>query len=120
MTQVTFIIGVYEIAAGLGIIVWWARVYMAPSQVRGSAPSRSHLGAEILTASLLLLGGVTALAGRGTTPLSMAGLGRLLYATVNAAGDMIANRKVTGMVMGAEAVITGGLILYLASSLVSA
>lgn len=100
------VIGLFCVASGAGICVYWAVVGGRGWEGRGRE-LRAHVAAELLTAGLLLAGGGWMLAeGWAAQPLVAAALGALLYAVVNVAG-FFAQRDERAMAagMGAQALL---------------
>lgn len=98
----TTVLAVFCLASGAGICLYWAGVRGRGWE--GREPElRTHVAAELLTASLLLAGGGWMLAdGWDARPLVAAALGALLYAVVNVAG-FFAQRGERAMAVGMAA-----------------
>lgn len=85
------LVGWFEIAIGISIAGLWAMLLMTrqvPEIAEGRRDIWFHLGAELLTAALLIAAGVAVLTVGSQTAGVMAamGLGALLYTTINSPG----------------------------------
>jgi hypothetical protein len=113
---VTTVVGWYAIVVGGLMIGWWA------VELRGGAlqrPDRSpsevglHLLAELLTAGLLVAGGIVLLAG-GASSVALIALGMLLYTVIQSPGYFLSRREHPPVVMfGVLAVLTVAALLIL-------
>ena len=85
------LVGWFEIVVGLAIAGLWASLLLTrqvPQIAEGRRDILFHLGAELLTAVLLVVaGGAVLLAGgQGATVLAALAGGALLYTTINSPG----------------------------------
>lgn len=81
----------FAIATGVAIAGLWTMLLatrQVPELVAGRRDIRFHLGAELLTAALLVGAGVALLVAGGATARLLAGVasGALLYTTINSPG----------------------------------
>ncbi len=82
------LVAVYCLLVGVSMVVWWG-VELRNGVL--SRPDRSrpeitlHVVAEVVTAAVLVAGGIVMLAG-GSTGLALVGLGLLLYAGIQSPG----------------------------------
>jgi hypothetical protein len=110
----SILLGLFVMAAGLGILGWWAIEWASHGKSALLAFGASHILAELVTTSVLLLGGVAVLLRVPySNVLVSAGLGMLLYATINALGRVGNESPRLGMVMVAEAIATSAIIMIL-------
>jgi len=87
------VVSIFSILVGISIIIFWFRLHLKKklfetTSTRTPIETKYHVIAELLTASLLIAGGVALLlvhSSLGTT-LSLIGLGMLLYANINGPG----------------------------------
>ena len=88
------VVGGFQVVVGTAMLMLWA-ILLSTGQVAEVTDGRTdiwfHLGAEVVTAALLLAGGTSLLRSRGTpTPfartLGAVAFGALLYTGVNSAG----------------------------------
>lgn len=108
MTLWSILLAVYEVAVGLGILGWWAFEWASHGRSALLAFGLSHIIAELGTTFVLLLGGISLLLddprALGT---ALVGLGMLLYATLNASGQLGRESRRLGTVMIVVAIVTG-------------
>jgi hypothetical protein len=86
------VVGVYCVGAGALMLVWWAvevrgGVFRRPDQTR--AELGLHVVAEVVTALVLVVGGVLLMAST-TELVALVGLGMLLYAAIQSPGYFLA------------------------------
>ena len=91
-------VGWFEIAVGIAITAIWVRLLATDEVLELEARDtemRFHIGAELLTAFLLMTSGIALLldTGRGTTTFSAVAVGALLYITINSAGYYAERRQ---------------------------
>jgi hypothetical protein len=110
----SILLGLFVIAAGLGILGWWAVEWASHGRSALMAFGASHILAELVAASVLLMGGIAVLlGGPDSNVLVPAGLGMLLYATINAWGRVGNEYPVLRMVMAAEAIGISAILVIL-------
>lgn len=100
-TGVETSLGTYCLVVGALMVVWWC------ISIRGGALTRSdrsrvevvlHLTAELLTAALLVVGGLIVLVD-GTALVAASGLGMLLYTVIASSGYFLARGERAPVVM---------------------
>jgi hypothetical protein len=110
----SLLIGFYGLAAGFGILGWWALEWAAHGKSALLTHGAPHILAELVTTLVLILGGIALLLesphAQVIVPVAM---GMLLYATINALGRVGRESPRLGMVMVVEACITCAIILTL-------
>ncbi len=107
------VLGAFELASGFGILGWWAAEWASHGKGAALAFGVSHIAAELMAFGVLILGGVSLLAGvQGAKPLATVGLGMLLYATVNAFGRVGGRSRRVTAAMVAETIV--GILLVVA------
>ena len=108
-------LGIFELAAGLGIAGWWALEWASHGKGAALAFGASHIFAELMAFVLLIAGGMFLLLDlQGARPVSTFGLGMLLYATVNAFGRVGTRSRLVSSAMVVEAVASALFIVALA------
>ncbi len=109
------LIGIYQVAAGFGILGWWALEWAGHGKGTLLAYGASHIAAELVAFFILVTGGILLLAdGPYTAVVVPAALGMLLYATINALGRAGRESAKLGTLMIVEALLTAVIILALA------
>jgi hypothetical protein len=105
--------GIYCLVVGVLMVVWWGVDIRRGALAR---PDRSrpeialHLAAELVTAGLLVTGGVLLIAA-GMAGLALAGLGMLLYTVIASPGYFVARHQLAPAAMFAIlAVLTAAAI----------
>lgn len=100
------------------MIVWWSLDIRSGALSRGDrAPVEIalHLGAEMLTAFLLVVGGVVALTTDGRS-VAFVALGMLLYTVIQSPGYFVARKEAAPAVMfAALLVFTVAALAFLAA-----
>ena len=103
------IIAWYAIVVGAVMVVWWVLEIRGGALHRGDRTTSEiglHLAAELLTAAILVVGGVVLLTADATGLVSV-GLGMLLYTVIQSPGYFAARREYPPVVMfGVLAVLT--------------
>ncbi len=108
------LIGIYLVAAGFGILGWWALEWAGHGKGALFTHGASHIAAELVAFFTLVTGGVLLLAGGPYTAVVVpAALGMLLYATINALGRVGRESARLGTIMVVEALVTVVIILAL-------
>jgi hypothetical protein len=83
-------VAVFELAVGVGVIIWWVFVSTTGRVPELEAGERSiwfHIAAELLMAALLIIGGIRIRTNAPRARLASAlALGTLVYSGVNSAG----------------------------------
>ena len=112
------VVAAFCLAVALLMLAWWAwsvthgalrRPDRAPAEIR------LHLAAELLTAALLLVGGVVVLAG-GSGALALVGLGMLLYTVVASPGYFLARGEWPPVVMFAVLFVAAAAVTVAAAT----
>jgi hypothetical protein len=93
MDRVTRMLMLYGVYVGVSLAAWWTAyaIEALPAALVPLDVTPSHIGAELVLAAALVLGG--GLTGRGSElgrPVLIAALGGLAYATLNVIGDYLA------------------------------
>lgn len=105
------LVGTYELVAGFGILGWWALEWASHGKASLLSYGASHILAELVAFSSLVLGGILLIVGGPYTSVVVpASLGMLLYATINALGRVGRESGRLATVMVAESIITAALI----------
>jgi len=94
--------GIYSIAIGACIIILWCMLLINGQVTELSAePYRiiAHLLSELITALLLISGGITVLKAKKNTTLLNVGLGALLYSVLTAGGYYLQKGDVAMVIM---------------------
>ena len=112
MTIMAILVGGYELAAALGISVWWLLHSRERPPPWSNAAGLTHVLAEVLTIAVLLIGAVSELYSLSEAPLaSSLALGMLLYASTNMIGEMIDKSRTTALGMVVVSAVTGSLLI---------
>jgi hypothetical protein len=104
-------IGIYCLSVGVLMMIWWS-VSVRRGALRRPDRSRSemalHLVAEMLTAILLVVSGVSLLTnGDSAVPIAALALGMLLYTVIASPGYFIARQELPPVYLfGALAMLT--------------
>ena len=91
----------YAIVVGGVMVVWWGLEIRGGALGRGDRTAAEiglHLAAELLTAAILVIGGIVLLT-TGTTGVVSVGLGMLLYTVIQSPGYFAARREYPPVVM---------------------
>jgi hypothetical protein len=109
------VIGWYALVVGLAIGGWWAvelRAGVLARPDRTRAELGLHLAAELLTATVLLIGGVLLLTRRASA-VALVGFGMLLYTTIQSPGYFLARGERGPVAMFGVLVVTTVLAIAL-------
>ncbi len=105
--------GIYCLVVGVLMVVWWGvdiRRGALARPDRSRPESALHLAAELVTAGLLVTGGVLLITA-GTAGLALAGLGMLLYTVIASPGYFVArHQRVPAAMFATLAVLTAAAI----------
>ena len=108
-------VGIYELAAGFGILGWWALEWGGHGRAAILSYGASHIAAEAGAFVLLVVGGTLLLVGGPYSAVMVpAGLGMLLYASINALGRVGRESVRLAWVMVGEGAVTLLLIILIA------